>query len=333
MKAVLWTAYGSPDVLQRAEVKKPVPGDNEVLIKIHATTAPSGDCEMRSLNKMRWYTLPVRAYVGLLKPIRITILGMELAGEIEAVGKAVKRFKVGDQVFAETGFIHTGTYAEYIVLPEEPKGGALVIKPVNMTYEEAAAVPVGGLEALGFLRQGNIQRGQKILMNGAGGTIGTFAVQLAKHFGAEVTGVDSTDKLDMIRSIGADHVMDYTREDFTKSGERYDFILDIAGKSPFSGSLRSLKPNGCYLIVNPRLSQRIRGRWASRTGSPKVMFGAVYPRTEDLNFLRELIERVKLKTVIDRRYDLEQAAEAHRYVETGLKKGHVVITVTPRGET
>ena len=214
-----------------------------------------------------------------------------------------------------------GAYAEYICLPEEPEEGALAIKPANMTYEEAAAVPVGGLEALCFLRQGNIQSGQKVLINGAGGTIGTFAVQLAKYFGAEVTGVDSTGKLDMLRSIGADQVIDYTQEDFTKSGETYDFILDVVGKSSFSGSIRSLKQNGRYLIANPGPSQMVRGRWTSMTSSKKVIFGAAYPKTEDLIFLKELIEAGKIKSVIDRRYPLEQIAEAHRYVETGHKKG------------
>ncbi len=327
MKAVVWAAYGSPDVLQPKEVKKPTLGDNEVLIRIHATTVPSGDCEMRSMNSTRWYTLLMRTYVGLIKPKRITLLGMELAGEIEVVGKAVKRFKAGDPVFAHTGFVSMGTNAEFITLPEEPQGGAIAIKPANTTFEEAATVPVGGLEALHFLRQGNIQSGQRILINGAAGTIGTFAVQLAKHFGAEVTAVDSTEKLDMLRSIGADHISDYTQEDFTKSGETYDFILDIVSQSSFSGSLRSLKPDGCYLIANPGLSQRIRGRWTSMMGSKKVIFGTTSPKTKDLVFLKELIEAEILKTVIDRCYSLEQIAEAHRYVETGLEKGHVVITL------
>jgi NADPH:quinone reductase-like Zn-dependent oxidoreductase len=210
---------------------------------------------------------------------------------------------------------------------EEPEKEALAIKPVNMTYEEAAAVPVGGLEALRFLRQGNIQNGQKVLINGAGGTIGTYAVQLAKYFGAEVTGVDSTRKLDMLRSIGADHVIDYTQEDFTKSVETYDFILDVISKSSFSGSIQSLKQNGRYLIANPGPLQMVRGRWISMTSSKKVLFGEGYPKTEDLLFLKELIEAGKLRSVIDRRYPLEQTAEAHRYVETGHKKGHVIITV------
>ena len=327
MKAIVWTEYGPPDVLQLKEVEKPTPKEDEVQIRIHATTVTSGDCEQRSLNLPIWYRLFVQAYVGLKRPKRITILGMELAGEIEAVGKDVKRFRKGDQVFAATGFIGMGACAEYICLPEEPEEGALAIKPANMTYEEAAPVPVGGLEALHFLRQGNIQSGQKVLINGAGGTIGTFAVQLAKYFGAEVTGVDSTGKLDMLRSIGADQVIDYTQEDFTKSGETYDFILDVVSKSSFSGSIRSLKQNGRYLIANPGPSQMVRGRLTSRTSSKKVIFGAASPKTEDLIFLKELIEAGKIKSVIDRSYPLEQTAEAHRYVEKGGKMGHVVINV------
>ncbi len=265
--------------------------------------------------------------MGLKKPKRITILGMELAGEIESAGKDVKLFKEGDQVFAATSFVGMGTCVEYICMNEEPEKGALVIKPVNMTYEEAAPVPVGGLEALRFLRQGNIQNGQKVLINGAGGTIGTYAVQLAKYFGAEVTGVDSTRKLDLLRSLGADHAIDYTQEDFTKSPETYDFILDVISKSSFSGSIRSLKENGRYLSANPGQSQRVRGRRTSRRSSKKVIFGDVSYRHEDLIFLKELIEAGKIKSVIDRRYPLEQIVEAHRYVDKGHKKGNVVITV------
>jgi NADPH:quinone reductase-like Zn-dependent oxidoreductase len=327
LKAVVWTAYGPPDVLQLKEVETPTPDEDEVLIRIYATTVTAGDCEQRSLKLPIWHRLPMRAYVGLKKPERISILGMELAGEIESVGKHVKRFRKGDQVFAATGFAGMGAYAEYICLSEESEEGALATKPANMTYEEAAAVPVGGLEALCFLRQGKVESGHKVLINGAGGTIGTFAVQLAKYFGAEVTGVDSTTKLDMIRSIGADQVIDFTHEDFAKGGETYDFILDVVSKSSFSGSTRSLKQNGRYLIANPGPSQMVRGRWASMTGSKTVIFGAAHPRTKDLIYLKELIEAGKIESVIDRRYPLEQIPEAHRYVETGRKKGHVIITL------
>ncbi len=327
MKAIVWTDYGPPDVLQLKEVEKPTPKDNEVLIRIYATTVTAGDCEQRSLKIPIWHRLPLKAYVGFKRPTRITILGMELAGEIESVGQDVKLFKKGDQVFAATGFADMGACAEYICLPEEPEEGALAIKPANMTYEEAAPVPMGGLEALHFIRQGNIQSGQKVLINGAGGTIGPFAVQLAKYFRAEVTGVDSAGKLDMLSSIGADQVIDYTQEDFTKSGQTYDFILDVVSKSSFSGSIRSLKQDGRYLIANPGPSQVILGRWTSMTSSKKVIFGAAHPKSKDLVFLKELIEAGKIKTVIDRRYSLDQVAEAHSYVETGRKKGNVVITV------
>ena len=339
MKAVVWTAYGPPDVLQLKEVEKPTPNQDEVLVRIYASTVTAGDCEQRSLKMPFWYRLPMRAYVGFRKPERITILGMDFAGEIEAAGKNVKLYQEGDKVFGSSG-IKFGTNAEYICLTVDPEEGALATKPANMSFEESAAVPVGGLEALGFLRQGNIQHGQKILINGAGGTIGTFAVQLAKHFGVEVTGVDSKAKLDMLRSIGADRVIDYTQEDFSKSGQAYDFILDVVSKASFSACMRSLKPGGSYLIANPGLSQMIRGRWTSlisslpdRRSGNKVIFGKAIPRSKDLNFLKELIEAGKIKSVIDRRYPLEQVAEAHRYVEKGHKKGNVVITVEHNSKT
>jgi len=327
MKAIVWTKYGPPDVLQLKEVEKPIPKDDELLVKIHATTVTSGDCEQRSLKLPILYRLLMRTYIGLRKPKRITILGMELAGEIEAIGKEVISFKEGDQIFANTGFAGMGAYAEYICLPEEHEEGLVAIKPINMTYEEAAPVPVGGVEALLFIRKGNIQSGHKVLINGAGGTIGTFAIQLAKYFGAEVTGVCSTNKLNKLRSIGADQVIDYTQEDFTKNGETYDYILDVVSKSSFSDSLRSLTQNGCYLIANPGFLKRIRGRWTSMRSSKKVIFGATHPKTEGLRFLKELIEAEKIKSIIDRHYPLEQTAEAHKYVESGQKMGHVVITV------
>jgi NADPH:quinone reductase-like Zn-dependent oxidoreductase len=328
MKAVIWTKYGPADALQLKEVEKPVPKADEVLIKIHATTVTAGDCEMRSLNLPFFLAVPMRAYIGLRKPNRITILGQELAGEIESVGKDVKLFKEGDPVFAATGF-GLGAYAEYKCMPESPAGmeGVLARMPVNLTYEEAAAVPIGGLEALHFLRKGNLHSGQKVLVNGAGGSIGTIAVQLARHYGAEVTGVDSPGKLDMLLSIGAQQVIDYTREDFTKNGQTYDLIFDVVGKSPFTRSVRSLKPDGRYLLANPRPSHMVRGRWISMSSRKRVIYGAAGQRTEDLLALKELIEAGVIKPVIDRRYPLEQAAEAHRYVETGNKKGNVVITV------
>ncbi|TFG62679.1 MAG: NAD(P)-dependent alcohol dehydrogenase [Spirochaetales bacterium] len=327
MKAIICTKWGSADVLELREVEKPVPKDNEVLIRICATTVTAGDCELRGLKFSPALRLLMRIGFGFRGPRRKT-LGQELAGEIEAVGKDVKLYRQGDQVFAHPGF-GMGACAEYICLPEEPKGmeGLLAIKPANMTYEEAAAVPTGGLEALHHLRKGNIQSGQKVLINGAGGSIGTFGVQLAKHFGAEVTAVDSLQKLDMLRSIGADRVIDYTQEDFTKNGGTYDIIFDVIGRSPSSQGTESLKHNGCYLLANPRLSLMFRGQRTPKRSGRKVICGNVIYKTEDLVFLKELIEAGKIKSVIDRRYPLEQTAEAHRYVETGHKKGNVVVTV------
>jgi NADPH:quinone reductase-like Zn-dependent oxidoreductase len=263
--------------------------------------------------------------VGLIRP-RPVILGQELAGEIEEVGKEVTRFRKGDHVFGWSG-LGLGAYAEYKCLPED---GVLAIKPSNITYEQAAAFPVGGLEAVHLLRRCTIQSGEKVLICGAGGSIGTFAVQIAKYFGAEVTDVDSTGKLDMLRSIGADQVIDYTQEDFTKSGETYDVIFDVVGKSSFSRSVRLLTLNGRYLLANPRLEHRVRGRWMSRRSSKKVIpwkNRTASEYTEDFLFLKELIEAGKIQSVIDRSYPLEQTAEAHRYVDTGHKKGNVVITV------
>jgi NADPH:quinone reductase-like Zn-dependent oxidoreductase len=326
VKAIVWTKYGSPDGFKLKEVEKPTPRDHEVLIRIHATTVTAGDCEMRRLDFPLALRLPMRLYLGLTRPKRVTILGQELAGEIESIGKDVRRFKPGDQVFAGIGF-GFGTYAEYKCLPEEPDMGVLATKPTIMSYEEAAAVPVGGLNALHFLRQGNLQSGQKVLINGAGGSIGTIAIQLAKSFGAEVTAVDSTTKLDMLRSIGADQVVDYTRIDFTESGETYDVIFDVVGKASFSGCMRSLTKGGIYLLGNPALSKTARGRWISMTSNKGVFARTASYRREDLIFLKELIEAEKIKTVIDRRFPLEQMVEAHRYVEAGGKKGNVVITV------
>ncbi len=329
MKAVVWTKYGPPDVLQLKEVEKPSPKDNEVLVKVYATSVTAGDCEIRSSTGPIWLRLLTRIYNGLRKPKKITILGQELAGEIVSVGKDLKLFNRSDQVFAATGF-GFGAYAEYKCLPED---GMLAIKPANMTYEDAATVPIGGLTALHLLRKGNIQNGQRVLIYGAGGSIGTIAIQLAKSFGAEVTGVDSTKKLDMLRSIGADQVIDYTQEDFTKSGETYDVIFDVVGKASFSGCIRSLEKKGIYLLANPRLSLYIRRLWTLMTSSKKVISGLTSYKTENLIFLKELIEAGKIKSVIDRRYPLEQTAEAHRYVETGQKKGNVVITVDHNNQT
>jgi NADPH:quinone reductase-like Zn-dependent oxidoreductase len=326
MKAVITTKYGPPEVLELREVEKPAPEDNEVLIKIYATTVTAGDCEMRHLKLPLLYQLMLRLGFGFTKP-RNEIPGTELAGEIEAVGKDVKRFKEGDQVFGAAG-MSFGTNAEYISLPAEPgeMEGGVTIMPANMTYEEAATVPFGGRDSLHFLRLGNIQDGQKILINGAGGSIGTFAIQLAKLNGAEVTAVDSTPKLDMLRSIGADHVVDYTQEDFTKNGQVYDLIFDVIGKVSFSRSKKSIKQNGTYLLANP-VSQMFSALWTRMTSDHNVIMQTASGTIADLIYLRELVEDGTIKTVIDRTYPLEQIVEAHRYVEKGGKLGNVVITV------
>jgi NADPH:quinone reductase-like Zn-dependent oxidoreductase len=316
MKAIVCTRYGPPDVLQLKEVERPTPKDNEVQIRVHAATVARGDCELRGLNVPILLRFVIRIAFGFRGPRR-KILGQELAGEVESVGKNVRLFRRGDQVFALTG-LHLGAYAEYDCLPEN---GLVATKPANMTYEEAAAVPVGGLHAIHFLGRANLQGGQKVLVIGAGGSIGTFALQIAKSFGAEVTGVDSTGKLDVVRSIGADHVVDYTREDFTRGGETYDVIFDAVGKGSFSGCIKCLKQNGIYLLGNSGLSQQVRARWASATSSKKVIGGMLSYRTEDLVHLRNLIEAGKVRSVIDRRYQLEQIVEAHRYVDIGQKNG------------
>jgi len=325
MKAIVCTKYGPPEVLQLQEVEKPVQKDDEVLIRIYGTTVTAGDTELRGLKFSFFMRLLMRLGLGFRRP-RKKILGQELAGQIESVGKDVTRFKKGDQIFASTAF-RFGTYAEYVCLPSTY---VMEKKPTNMSYEEAAAVITGGFNALYFLRKGNIQSGQKVLIRGASGTIGTFAIQLAKYYGAEVTGIGNPNSLEMMKSLGADKVIDYTKEDFTKSDETYDVIFDVIGKSSFSYLVRSLKENGIYLLANTG-ARKVR---KLMTSGQKVITGKklIY-KNEDLNFLKELIEAGKLKSAIDRRYPLEQIPEAHRYVETGQKTGNVVITVEHNNKT
>ena len=327
MRAILCTKYGPPEVLQLKEVEKPTPKDNEILVKINATTVTMGDCEMRSLKFSGWLKFLMRLGLGFRKPRKKhNVLGQELAGEIESIGSEVTLFKKGDPIFASTGF-NFGAYAEYVCLSEN---GIVAIKPDNMNYEEAAAVPTGGLEALHYLRKANIQKGQTVLIRGASGSIGTVAIQLAKYYGAVVTGVGNPKSLEVMKSIGADEVIDYTKEDFTQNGITYDVIFDVIGKSPYSDFQKSLKKNGIYLLANPQLKLINREKRAANKSGMKYISGNMDDKKEmieQLNFLKKLIEEGELKTVIDRQYPLEQMVEAHRYVETGQKTGNVVITV------
>ena len=322
MKAIVYEKYGPPDVLKLAEVEKPTPKDNEVLIKTHATTVTSGDCRVRSLHMPVAFGLIGRLVLGGLRP-RQPILGTELAGEIESVGKEVRKFKVGDQVFAFSG-AGMGCHAEYKCMPED---GAVALKPPNLTYDEAAALSFGGTTALDFFRRGKLQRVENVLINGASGGVGTAAVQLAKHFGAHVTGVCSTANVELVRSLGATHVIDYTKEDFTHNGETYDVIVDTVGTAPFSRSKDSLKEGGRLLLVLGGLPDMLPVPWVSMTSSKKIIAGPAAERAEDLHFLAELARAGAFKPVIDRRYPFERIAEAHRYVDTGRKKGNVVITL------
>ncbi|AYE50250.1 NAD(P)-dependent alcohol dehydrogenase [Priestia megaterium NCT-2] len=302
MKAMVCTKYGKPDVLQLEEVEKPIPKENEILVKIHATTVTSGDCRVRSFNSPLLLWLPMRIVLGLRKP-RKSILGVELAGEVEDVGKNVTRFKKGDQLFAMTG-MKFGGYAEYICLPEK---GTIAVKPENVTHEEAASISFGGTTALHFFRKGNIQAGQKVLIYGASGAVGTAAVQLASYYGAEVTGVCSAKNSELVKSLGADYVVDYQNEDFNKKEERYNLIFDAIGKITKNQCKGALALNGRFVSVEGQ-------------GIAKV-------QTKDLLLLKKLMEEGQIKSVIDRCYSLEQVPEAHEYVETGHKIGSVVVTL------
>ncbi|MDO8890372.1 MAG: NAD(P)-dependent alcohol dehydrogenase [Sulfurimicrobium sp.] len=322
MKAIVYERYGPPEVLQLKEVAKPTPKNNEVLIKTHASTVSSGDWRVRSLNVPAGFGLIMRLVFGVTRP-RQPILGTELAGVVETVGKDVRKFKVGNQVFAFSDAA-MGCHAEYKCMPED---GAMALKPPNLTFDEAAALSFGGTTALDFFRRGKLQSGEKVLVNGASGGVGTAAVQLAKHFGADVTGVCSTANVELVRSLGASHVIDYTKEDFTQNGETYDVIVDTAGTAPFSRSKASLKEGGRLLMVLGGLPDMLRIPWQSMTSSKKVIAGPAAGRAEDLRFLAGLAEAGEFKPFIDRRYPFEQIAEAHRYVDTGRKKGNVIITL------
>lgn len=331
MKAIVFTEYGSPDVLHLKELEKPTPKDNEILIRVYATSLSVGEVWARNFKAISPskfsmpfpFWLPARMFFGFTKP-KVNILGSEFSGVIEAIGKDVKKFKVGDQVFGYRGQ-NMGANAEYLCTPEN---GIVTTKPATMTYEEAAVVPYGATTALNLLRKGNIQPGQKVLINGASGSIGSAAVQLAKHYGAEVTGVCSTPRVEFVKSLGVDKVIDYTKEDFTKNGETYDLIFDIMNKSSFANCKSSLKPNGIYLLASFKMKQVFQMLWTSITGGKKVICALALEDPKDLVLIKELIEAGNFKSMIDKRFSLEQTADAHRYFESGNKAGCVVITLT-----
>jgi NADPH:quinone reductase-like Zn-dependent oxidoreductase len=323
MKTVVYMRYGSPDVLQLAEAEKPVPRHNEVLIKVHAVEATKSDCELRGFKfPVMWFWLPMRIAIGLRRPKR-QVLGVYFSGEVEALGKGVSKFVQGDQVFGTTR-LRRSAYAEYVCLPSS---FTIVPKPENMSFEEAAAVPLGGLNALHFLRKANIQNGERVLVNGAGGSIGTFGVQIARAMGAEVTAVDSAIKEEMLRQIGADHFIDYSKEDFTTGGQRYDVILDMVAGSSYSGTIKVLTSGGRYLKANPRVSDMLRSVLTSRFTDKTTIFAFAREKEEELLALKSMIEEGKIKSAVDKIYSIEQLAEAHRRVETEQRLGIVVISV------
>jgi len=328
MKAIVFTEYGSPDVLHLKDIPKPTPKDDEILVRVYATPVNYGDLTARNFAHSQFNMpaplyLPARLAFGWNKP-KITILGSELAGEVAAVGQAVTKFRPGDQVFAYVG-MKMGANAEYICIPET---GMVALKPANLTYAEAATLPYGAIMASSLLRKVDLQPGQKVLINGASGGIGSMAVQLAKHLGAEVTGVCGTPRLDFVRSLGADKVIDYTQEDFTQNGETYDVVFDILGRSSFSRIKNVLKPDGVYLLASYKMKAILQMLWTAITRSKqKVICAFAQERAEDLDFIKELAEAGKIKAIIDRCFPLDQAAEAHRYVEAGRKTGSVVITL------
>ncbi|MEW5797503.1 MAG: NAD(P)-dependent alcohol dehydrogenase [Bacteroidota bacterium] len=322
MKAIICPKYGPPEVLHLAETAKPVPKANEVLIKIYATTVTVADYRIRSFTVPLSYWLPARLALGVTKP-KNPILGVELAGEVESVGSGVRRFKKGDRVFAAT-LSGGGAYAEYICLPEH---GPIAVKPENISFEEAAAIPIGAQTALHYLRKANIQNGQTILIYGASGSVGTYAVQLAKYFGAVVTGVCSAANIDLVKSLGADKVIDYTKENFADTGEMFDIVFEAVNKSSFKDCIKVVKRSGIYINITQPIPT-FRMLWSKLTTEKRLMLGENAPDTAELlNILKELIAAGKIKSVIDRCYTMEQIVEAHRYVEQGHKKGNVVVSI------
>ena len=325
MKAIVCTAYGGPDVLKLQEVEKPRPKDGEVLVRVRATTVSRADCEIRRFEFPAWVWLPLRLAFGVVRP-RVRILGQEFAGEVESLGDGATSFAPGDRVYGTTG-IGLGAYAEYVRAGGRRAGSVVAPMPAAMSHAEAAAVPYGATEALRLLRKGGIGAGQRVLIIGAGGSFGTYAVQLARHAGAEVVAVDSAGKLEMLREIGADQVIDYTEGDFTDGARVFDIVFDVVGRAPYGRVARLLRPGGRYVVANPHTAQLIRGLWTSLTGDKKMIFGSGTGTGEHLRAITELVEAGELRPVIDRQYPLEQMAEAHRYADTEQKLGNIVIVV------
>ena len=324
MKAMIFRKYGSPEVLEYSEIPKPVPNDNEVLIKIRAASVMPGDCEIRRFDIHVLFWPFVRVIMGIFRPkVSRQVLGMELSGEVVEVGSNVIKHKKGDQVICSTG-LNFGAYAQYTCLPESTP---MTSKPGNVSNEEAATIPVGGTNALHYMRQADIKPGDKVLIIGAAGCFGTYAVQLAKMWGANVTGVDSTNKLSLLADLGADHTIDYTHEDFALNGPQYDVIFDVIGRRVGHNMSKALKPNGKYILATPWVSAVIQGLWCKWTSKKKFIFNLASENTKDLDYLKELVEAEKIKPIIDRTYNLEELAHAHHYVEKKIKKGHVAITI------
>jgi NADPH:quinone reductase-like Zn-dependent oxidoreductase len=322
MRAAVYREYGSPDVIRIEDIEKPTPKDHQVLVRVRAATVGTWDAEARSFSFPLWFWLPLRIAMGIRKP-RWPVLGQELAGEVEAVGKDVTSFKPGDDIFASVG-IGFGAHAEYACLSSKR---AIAHMPGNMSYAEAASIPTGGDNALHFLRLAKVQPGERVLVNGAAGNIGVMAIQIAKHYGAEVTAVDSAEKLDVLRDLGADHVIDYTKDDYTRAGKTYDVIFDLVPKSSYSGAIAALNPKGRYIVANPLFRSLLRARFTNWTSDKKVLTQFAAAKPKDLVILKELAEAGEIRAAIDRRYPLEKAAEAHAYVDGGRRKGTVVLTM------
>ena len=322
MKAAVYRKYGPPDVIGIEEVEKPTPGDNQLLIRVRASTVGIWDAEARSFSFPLWFWLPLRLAMGVRKP-RWPVLGQELAGDVEAVGKDVTRFKPGDAVFASVG-LGFGAHAEYACVSAKR---AVAHKPRNMSYAEAAGIPTGGDNALHFLRLAEVQPGERVVVNGAGGNIGVLAVQIAKHFGADVTAVDRAEKLEVLREIGADHVIDYAATDFTQTAKTWDVIFDLVPGTSYDHAIGALNPKGRYIVANPLFAALVRARWTNLTSDKKVLTQFAGSKPEDLTTLKDLAEAGEIRAVIDRQYPLERAADAHAYVDSGSRKGTVVLTM------